>query len=127
MSCNVRYVKGDYGPPLVAALTYKSDGRPLDVSAVDVVVRLRFWKNGAPDNILQTIVGTKLTGAVGPDGAIDTTYTVPGSGGRVEFAWPVGALGVDAGLYEADISVEVSPGQTWSVYDRIRITIRERS
>lgn len=127
MSCNVRYVKGDYGPPLVAALTYKSDGRPLDVSASDVTVRLRFWKNGAPDTILQNIIGTKMTGAVAPDGTIDTTYTVPGSGGRVQFIWPLGALDVDAGLYEADITVEITPGQTWSVYDRIRITIREHN
>jgi hypothetical protein len=83
---------------------------------------MKFRKSGTTA-VLATISATLLTGAVGPDGQIDLTYSLPGSGGRVAFDWPAGLLSQPPGDYEGEISL-TKAGTIRTVDRRVKFVLR---
>lgn len=125
MSSRIKLVQGDLLPDIVVAMVDRTTWAPVDVSASDTVVRLKFRHSRGTD-VLTTITAEKLTGQLLADGDIDTSVTTPGAGGRVKFTWPAGSLDVDAGHYEGEISISYGGGTTvQTVYDRVHFTVRE--
>jgi hypothetical protein len=122
MGGRIRLVQGDTSPRVLVSLTDPATGNVVDVSTAASVV-MKFRRSGETD-VLQTIPATLLTGALTQDGQIDTTYTVPGSGGRVAFSWPAGALDVDPGDYEGEVTLTTATGDIRTVYRRVKFHLR---
>ena len=120
----IRLVQGDTRPDIVVALVNKSTWEPVDLSSPGTSIVMRF-RAANSTTVLQTIAGTKLTGQVLSDGRLDTSVTTAGAGGRAKFVWPAGALDVDPGYYEGEISVNFSDGSVQTVYDLVKFYVRE--
>ena len=122
MSTAIKLVSGDTRPQVVVDLK-DQDGNAIDLTAA--TVRLYFRKAGATA-VLQTIVGSLLTGFRNSAGALITTapYNVAGAGGRASFNWPAGALDVDAGLYEGEVEITFPDASIQTVYDKLKFKVR---
>lgn len=118
----IKLVQGDTRPQVVIDLK-DQDGLAIDCTGS--VVRMYFRKTGTT-TLLQTITGTLLTGFRNSDGTLTTgsPYTVAGSGGRVSFNWPVGALNVDQGIYEGEVEITFPDTTIQTVYERIKFKVR---
>lgn len=124
MTTRIKLVQGDTLPNIVLAMVDRDTWAPVDVSAVDVTVLMKF-RSGRSDDILTTKTATKLTGQLLSDGNIDESVTTPGAGGRVQFSWDIGDLDVDPGLYEGEVSINYDDGTVQTVYDRLHFHVRE--
>lgn len=123
MSTYIKLVQGDTKPDIIVALSDLSTLAYVDLSDPSTAVIMKF-RRMATTAILQTIPGVKITGGLQADGTIDTTITTPGAGGRVQFSWPDGALDIDPGNYEGEVSVTFSDGSVQTVADLIRFSLR---
>ena len=97
----------------------------IDVSNATVVMKFR-----ASDSqmLLQTITGTLLPGSVQEDGRTPdlSQYPVAGSGGRVQFGFPPGALDVAPGYYEGEIEITYADGNVQTIYHKLKFAVREQ-
>lgn len=123
MSTRIKLVQGDTRPSIIVDMLDRSTWAPIDVSAAGTVVTMKFKAVGS-DTILQTITATKLTGQLLPDGTTDPSVSPAGAGGRVSFAWPTGALDVDQGNYEGEISIAFADGTLQTIYDTLSFYVR---
>lgn len=121
MAGRLRLVQGDTGPSVLVFLFEPDTGAPVDAQASTVVMKFR---RSGETTVLQTLNATLLTGTVTSDGQIDSTYSVPGSGGRVKFDWPSGALNIDPGDYEGEITMTTATGDRRTVYRRLKFSVR---
>lgn len=123
MSMRVKLVAGDTRPPVLTQLT--DVGGVIPVDGGTVVMKFR---EAGSTTILQTITGDLLPGTIQEDGFTPdlSQYPVAGSGGRVSFTFPDGALDIDPGYYEGEIEVTFADGSIRTVYDRIRFNVREQ-
>ena len=118
----IKLVQGDTRPQIVIDLK-DQDGNPINMSGA--TVRLYFRKSGST-TLLQTIVGTLLTGFRDSSGTLITSapYNSPGVGGRASFGWPAGALDVEAGNYEGEVEITFSDLTIQTVYDKLKFKLR---
>ncbi len=124
MSNRIRLVQGDTRPDIIVDMVDRATWDPIDVSDAGASVYLKF-RQANSDTVLTTITAEKLTGQLLSDGNIDTSVTTPGAGGRVMFSWPAGALDVDKGYYEGEVSINFSDSTIQTVYDLIQFYVRE--
>lgn len=108
MSTKIKLVSGDTRPFIRITLTEK-DGKPINVSDVDTVVRVYFRAVGSTQ-ILSTLICSKPNG---------------GEDGVVLFNFPPGALNVEPGPYEGEIEIDFG-GETQTVYQPLKFTVREQ-
>lgn len=122
MTERIKLVQGDTRPQIVISLK-TSSGAAIDCTGA--TPRMYFRSEGST-TLLQTIVGTLLTGFVNDDGTITTSapYNVAGAGGRASFSWPAGALNVDAGNYEGEIELTYADQSIQTVYELIKFKVR---
>lgn len=123
MSTYIKLVQGDTKPDIIVALNDRMDGSYINVSDANASVVMKFRKRGTTA-VLQEMEGTKLTGGLQADGTIDTTITTPGAGGRVSFTWQPGALDVDPGYYEGEITVTYANGSVQTLHDIVKFSLR---
>jgi hypothetical protein len=123
VSSRLKLVQGDTRPPVYTHLT-DAQG-VIDVSGA--TVRLKFREAGTTV-VLQNLVGTLLPGTVEVDGHTPdlSQYPTPGSGGRVKFAFPNGALDIDPGYYEGEIEITYADGSIQTVYHKLKFILREQ-
>jgi hypothetical protein len=116
-------VAGDTGPSVTVSISDESGA--LDCTSATVTLRLRRDRSALT---LLDVTGTLLTGLLQPDGTVDANppYNVAGRGGRVRFDWPVGALNVTPGVYEAQVSVAFPASARQTVVERLLVVIDER-
>lgn len=109
MSTNViRLVRGDSKPFIILTLTDDITGGPIDLSAFNTSVVVRFRKAGTTD-VLSTISTTKISN---------------GTTGQVQFDFSGGVLNVEPGAYEGEVQINFG-NQPQTVYDIIRFRVRE--
>lgn len=109
MSTNViRVVRGDSKPLVILTLTDDITGGPIDLTAGNTSVVVRFRQAGTTD-VLATINTTKISN---------------GTTGQVQFDFSGGVLDVDPGAYEGEVQINFG-GQLQTVYDVIRFRVRE--
>jgi len=118
----IKLVQGDTRPDITIVLVDADTRAGIDVSGGGTSVKLKFRPTDG--ETLQEITGIKLAGAVAEDGSIDETVTTAGQGGRVRFVWPNGALNVDPGYYEAEITIDYADDTTQTVYDLLKFDVR---
>lgn len=118
----IKLVQGDTRPQIVVDLK-DQNGSPFNLTGG--TARLYFRKSGSTA-LLQTIVGTLLTGFTNSEGTLITTspYNVAGAGGRASFSWPSGSLDVPAGAYEGEVEVTFADGTIQTVYDILKFKVR---
>lgn len=118
----IKLVSGDTRPQIVVDLK-DQDGNAINISGG--TVRMYFRKAGET-NLLQTIVGTLLTGFRNEDGTLitDAPYNVAGAGGRASFSWPAGSLNVDAGSYEGEVEITFPDATIQTVYEKLKFKVR---
>jgi hypothetical protein len=104
----IRLVKGDERPVIVLTLTDDVTGSPIDLSLSTTTVAVKFREAGTT-TLLDTIACSKLSG---------------GTAGQVQFNFLGGVLDVDPGMYEGEVVIDFS-GETQTVYDTLRFTVRE--
>lgn len=122
MSTRIKLVQGDTRPQIVVSLKNQL-GQAIDCTSSTI----RFYFRAVDSTtVLATIVGTLLSGFVNPDGSINSAppYNIPGSGGRVSFNWPAGALNVDAGDYEGEVEITFSDLTVQTVYNKLKFRLR---
>lgn len=118
---HIKLVKGDSRTVITASIT--SDGGPENLSNSAVTLKVRQADSITP---LFTVPGDLLPGYVDADGNVNTSvFTALGSGGRVQFQFPVGSLNIDAGNYEAEIEIVYAAGGSQTVYDLVKLLVRE--
>jgi hypothetical protein len=118
-------VKDDTRPNPVVDLTVKETGLPFDISAASLI-ELKIRASGG-SAIIATLTGTALIGLYDPDtGVLDTAspYNVAGKGGRVSFSMSSAATAT-AGNYEGEIEITFSDATIQTVYDLVKLTVRE--
>lgn len=131
MASNIKLVKGDTGPPIIASITDQNGaittasplGPPINMTAATVVM---FFRAVGSATIKATLVGTLLTGRIKADGfTIDTAapYNVAGAGGRVSFAFQPTTLDT-AGEFESEIQITFADTTIQTVYDVYKFTVR---
>jgi hypothetical protein len=123
MGSRLKFVVGDTRPPVVVQLT--DNGVVIDVSSATVVLKFR---EAGTTTLLLTITGELLPGTLEADGITPdlTQYPTPGSGGRVQFVFPPGALDLDPGYYEGEIEATFPAGIVHTVYHKIKFALREQ-
>lgn len=119
----IKLVQGDTRPQIIVSMTDKDTGEPIDVSASGAYVAMKFRADGST-TLLNQITATKLAGRVAEDGSIDTSNPIPGAGGRVMFSWPAGALDLDPGYYEGEVTVYFADGTIQTVWGLLKFVIR---
>lgn len=124
MSTKLKLVKDDTGPPIVASLTDKVTGLPINITGA-LALKLYFRAVGST-TIKDTLTGTPLTGKVKADNvSIDynAPYNVAGAGGRLSF--PLNATTLDtAGEFEGEIEVTFADATRQTVFDLYKFTVR---
>ncbi len=122
MTTRIRLVSGDTRPPVIVSV--RSTANDI-IDCTGATVRLLFRPERG--SLLRTITGTLLAGILTPAGAInpDPPYSTPGSGGLVQFDWPVGALNVQPGNYEGEVEITFADGSIQSVYDPLKFVVRQ--
>lgn len=122
MSTAIKLVSGDTRPQIVVDL---KDQNGAAINCTNATVRMYFRKAGGT-SLLQTVMGTLITGFRDSTGTLSTAapYDVAGSGGRVSFMWPAGALDVEAGLYEGEIEITFSDQTIQTVYEKLKFKVR---
>lgn len=123
MASYIKLVQGDTKPDITVALNERSTGDYIDLSSSGASVVLKFRKRGT-STVLQTLTGTKLPGGLQADGTVDETIVTPGAGGRVKFSWPAGALNVDPGYYEGELTITFADGTVQTVNDLLKFSVR---
>lgn len=109
MSTNViRLVQGDSKPFIILTLTDDITGGPIDLSASNTSVVVRFRQAGTT-NVLSTINTTKISNGIT---------------GQVQFDFSGGVLDVEPGAYEGEVRINFG-NQPQTVYDIIRFRVRE--
>ena len=121
MASRIKLVQGDSAPQIIVSMTDDATGAPINVSTANVTMKFR--QSGSTE-VLNILSATLLTGRLSDDGTIDQTYTTPGSGGRVAFAWPPGALDVEPGYYEGEIQIIFADGTVQTVYQLLKFSVR---
>lgn len=121
MASRMKLVRGDTRPPIMVHLVDVAG--VIDVSTATVVMKFR---EAGTTTILQAIVGAKLPGTVQEDGVTAdlSQYPTAGSGGRLKFTFPDGALDVDPGYYEGEIEITNADGSIQTVYHKIKFSVR---
>jgi len=104
----IRLVKGDERPFIVLTLTDDVTGGAVDLSSLSTSVSVKFRK-AATTTVLSTIACVKIGS---------------GTTGQVQFSFVGGVLDVDAGMYEGEVVIDFN-GETQTVYDTLRFTVRE--
>lgn len=115
MAERIKLVQGDTRPYLIIDLTDETTGAPINVSDAGTSVVVKFREAGA-DTIKATLTCYKL--------ATETGQAL-GAGGRVQAAWPAGALDT-AGSFEGEIEITFADGSVQTVYDKLKFTVREQ-
>lgn len=105
MTDKIRLVQGDTRPYIRLTLR-DADGTAINVA--DAAVRMKFRAYGT-DQTLFTVL------ALQPNG---------GSDGVVVFGFPVGALNIDPGPYEAEVEIDFGENEVQTVYDVLKFTVR---
>ena len=87
---------------------------------------LRVRGEAGTTTILQSMVGELLAGTVEADGVTPdlSQYPVVGSGGRVKFTFPNGALNIESGYYEGEIEITYADGSIQTVYHKLKFSVR---
>ena len=121
MTSRIILYQGDSGTTLITTLVNRETNDPINVTGA--VVLLRFMPADS-STVLNTLRGTALPGRLSGDGTIDTTWTIPGSAGRVAFAWPPGALNIPIGLYDGEIEITFPDGVVQTVPQMMQFRVR---
>ena len=121
MSARIKLVAGDTRPPIYTHLVDVGGV----ISVAGATVRLKFREAGTT-TILQSMVGELLAGTVEADGVTPdlSQYPVVGSGGRVKFTFPNGALNIESGYYEGEIEITYADGSIQTVYHKLKFSVR---
>lgn len=109
MAERIKLVQGDNLPYIKLTLTDPSTGLAINLSDVEVVVRVYFREAGSA-TILSTIICEKVGG---------------GTGGQVRFNFASGVLDVEPGPYEGEVEVDFD-GQTQTVYEVLKFNVRSQ-
>jgi hypothetical protein len=125
MASYIKLVQGDTKPDIVLSLNDRDTWEYIDLSDPATAVTMKFRKTGTT-TILQTIYAIKLTGGLQADGTIDETVMTEGAGGRVMFSWPQGALDVDPGNYEGEVSITLADTTVQTLHDVLRFTVKAK-
>jgi hypothetical protein len=119
----IHLVQGDTRP--IIYLQLHQPAGPLDIStAMAVLLRVR--------DIGQSLVLFELTGELLP-GTLQadlvqadlSQYPTPGSGGRVRFMFQPGNLSLAAGRYLGEVEVVYGPDNSFSLFPRLDMRVRE--
>jgi len=108
MSNRIKLVQGDTLPYIRVTLR-NATGVPIDLSALDTVVRIYFREAGSTTT-LSTFTCSKPTG---------------GADGVVLFNFPEGALDLPASAYEGEIEVSFGTDKQ-TVYQPLKFILREQ-
>lgn len=106
----IRLVQGDSKPIIILTLTDDNTGLPIDLSAVETTIAVKFRASGSAV-LLNTIACSKTNG---------------GSDGKVQFDFSGGVLSVAPGQYEGEIEITFSAAGTQTVYDVLRFRLRQQ-
>lgn len=108
MSDVIRLVQNDSKPDIVLTLTDEATGLPIDLSAFDTSIDVKFRAAGS-STLLSTISCTKFT---------------TGVDGKVTFNFAGGVLDVDPGMYEGEIQITYGSNGTQTVFDVLKFRVR---
>ena len=108
MSDVIRLVQNDSKPDIIITLTDEVTGLPIDLSAADTTIAIKFRAAGS-STLLSTITCTKFT---------------TGSDGKVVFNFAGGVLDVDPGMYEGEIQITYGSNGTQTVFDLLKFRVR---
>jgi len=123
----IRTVVGS-SPDIYLSLTDNStpDRPPLDLTLPDRSVSLRVRKVSSPPESVVAINCTLLPGQFDARGCLNISgvLSTPGKGGRAVAPCTPSTFPT-AGVYRAEVVVSYGAGKTVSVYETIRIEVRE--
>lgn len=119
----IKIVRGDTRPTIIASLTDKATGLPVDLTGATVKMYLR---QVGQTTLKDTLTGTLLLGKREDDGSIDTDppYNIAGAGGRVQFQ-PGATTFNTAGRFEGEFEVTFSDGGISTTYDKQKFLVRD--
>lgn len=121
----IRVTQGDVNTLIVARLTdYSNGNRPLDVSSTTVYLHI---SSAETNELATTLTGTLLGGMPLDDGNLDTSYTTPGIGGRVQFRLVPSFTSLDIGRYYGEIEVSWASGDNITVLDKLKFNLEAQS
>ena len=109
MADRIKLVQGDTLPYINIYLT-KADGTALNISDPNVSVQVLFRASGTTTT-LSTINCVKANGGVS---------------GQARFNFENGILNVDPGAYEGEVVVDFGGGETQTIYDLLKFSVRQR-
>jgi hypothetical protein len=124
MAEKIPLVQGDTRPSLVCTVRDRNTGEPVSLQSSSAKLKMR---QAGGDVVTSEITGVLLPGLDAEDGSISVAppYDQPGAGGRVMFNWTVDAL-AEAGDFEAEIEVTFPDNTVQTVYDLMKLKIREQ-
>ncbi len=109
MAERIKLVQGDNLPYIRLTLTDPLTGAAINVSDVDVIVRVYFRAAGST-TVLSTITCEKVDG---------------GTTGIVRFNFTGGVLDVEPGQYEGEVEIDFD-GQIQTIYDVLKFNVRSQ-
>lgn len=107
MSQTIELTQGDSGNETTLYLTDHDSGVPIDLTDV-TTVDLKFRAIGSTV-VLQTL---------------NPSIMSPRTDGKLMVTWPAGALDVDPGFYEGEITLNKSGGKEITVYRHLRFFVQ---
>jgi len=126
MAEKIKLVQGDTRPQIKAVITDDTTGDIVDISGS--TARMRFRATGTTATLF-TLTGYLQSGiedenGVVTQGLVGQAYALPGSGGRVAFAFNAGNLSIEPGSYEGEIEVTFSDSTVQTVYTPLKFQLR---
>ena len=124
MTDKIKLVQGDTRPSLIVNLTDETTGLPISINGATPRLKIRPLGSATVKSIL---TGVPIPGFLQSDGTVDTSgaYATAGAGGRCAFAWTSESLDT-AGDFEAEVEVTFQDATIQTVYQVLKLKIREQ-